>query len=151
MLEAFATILSSAGAGSIIGGVFGWLNRKEERKQRESDQKFELQRITSVANADQQTSEARAFEESQKTKSKFGDAIKSAVRPLITAILLYQTWIILTSLEEITGGLVNLPDGEALQLYREITLNIISLTSTSVSWWFASRPANSSAYHPRKP
>ena len=142
MIEGLASIFGSAGFGSVVGGVFGWLNRKEERKELANQREFELKRISAAANADQQASDARSFEESQKTVSALGGAIKSAVRPLITGVLLWQTYIILTSLEQITGGIINMPEGEALQLYREITLNIISLTATSVSWWFASRPSN---------
>ena len=142
ILESLVTVLSSSAAGSIIGGIFGFLNRKEERKKQEAENKFKLEMIAASANANQQTSEARAFEESQKTKSSFGDAIKSAVRPIITGVLLWQMYIILMSLEKVTGGIATLPSGEALQLYREIVLNIISLTATSVSWWFASRPAS---------
>lgn len=142
MFEALATILGSSGFGSVIGGVFGWLNRKEDRKDRESEREFKLSMVQANANASQQTSEALAFEESQKTKSKFGDAVKSAVRPLITGALLWQTYIILTSLEAITGGLDSLPVAMTVDLYRDIVLNIISLTATAVSWWFASRPSN---------
>ena len=99
-------------------------------------------RVGANANAAEMASEARAFEESQKTVGSVGSAIKSAVRPVITAVLLYQTYVILTGLESIVGGIEALGDGEALQLYRDIVLNIISLTATSVSWWFGARPSN---------
>ena len=139
MLESLATILASSGAGSLIGGVFGWLNRKEERKQREIDHKFKLESMKLAGDVSVQLSEAQAFGDSQKTISKFGDAVKSAVRPVITGILLYQTYVILTSLEAITGGIESLPYELALDLYRDVVLNIISLTATAVSWWFAAR------------
>ena len=141
MIEAIATILGSSAAGSLIGGVFGWLNRKEDRKDKESERQFKIAMLQAQANFEQQTSEARAFEESQKTISKVGDAIKSAVRPLITGLLLVQTFFILTSLEAITGGLAALPAELTVDLYRDIVLSVISLTSLSVSWWFASRPS----------
>lgn len=140
MIEALMTVMTSSGFGAITGGIFGWLNRKEDRKARQSDQIFELKRMAAQSQADTQTSEARAFEQSQVTKSKLGDAIKSAVRPVITGLLLFMTYQILTSLESITGGIESLPEEEAIRLYRDITLNIISLTAMSVSWWFASRP-----------
>ena len=142
MIEAIATILGSTSVGSLIGGVFGWLNRKEDRKDKESERRFRIELLQAQANFEQQTSEARAFEESHKSLSKVGDAIKSAVRPLITAILLFQTYIILTSLEAITGGIEALETAQALELYRDIVLSIISLTSMSVAWWFASRPSH---------
>lgn len=141
MLEALGTIIASSGFGSVVGGIFGWLNRKEDRKDRESERQYQLSLLQAKANFEQQTSEARAFEQSQITKSAFGDAVKSAVRPIITAALLYQTYVILISLEQLTGGLESLPVDMTVQLYRDIVLNIISLTAMSVSWWFASRPS----------
>lgn len=142
MLDGIVSILSGSIGGSIIGMVGGFLNRKEETKNRKLDNEFQLAMLTAGANANQQDSEARAFEESQKTTSKFGDAIKSLVRPVITFLLLYQCYIILTSLEAITGGLSTLPGEMTLDLYKTIVLNIISLTATAVNWWFASRPAS---------
>jgi hypothetical protein len=141
MLAELGTILASSGAGSIIGGVFGFLNRKEDRKDRESEREYNLKMVAAKTESDVVSSEARSFEESQKTTSRFGDAIKSAFRPIITAILLYQMYRILTSMEAITGGLESLPIEITLELYKDVVLNIISLTSTSVSWWFASRPS----------
>ena len=142
MLEALMTIMSSSGVGAITGGIFGWLNRREDRKMRQADQDFELKRLSAQSQADVQSSEARAFEESQKTISRVGGAIKSAVRPVITGVLLYMTYGILVQLEDITGGISTLPPVEAAKLYRDIVLNIISLTATAVSWWFASRPSS---------
>lgn len=140
MLEALMTIMSSSGVGAITGGIFGWLNRREDRKARQADQEHERSMVGLKADAETQQSEARAFETSQKTISKFGDAVKSMIRPLITGALLYMTWGILQELESLTGGISSLPPEQALALYRDITLNIISLTATAVSWWFASRP-----------
>jgi len=142
MLEALMTIMSSSGVGAITGGIFGWLNRREDRKIRQADQAFELQRLEAQSKVNIQTSEAKAFEESQKTVSRVGDAIKSAVRPLITGALLFLTYGILMELKQITGGLSSLPVEQTVGLYRDITLNIISLTATAVSWWFASRPSS---------
>lgn len=136
------TIMSSSGIGAITGGIFGWLNRREDRKMHESNQQFELQRLERQSQADTATSEARAFEESQKTISKFADGVKSAVRPLITGVLMFMMWGILQELERMTGGISSLPPEQAVKLYREVTLNIISLTATAVSWWFASRPSS---------
>lgn len=139
MFESLATVLASSGAGSIIGGIFGLLGRKEERKAREADNKFKLESMRLGGDIAIETADAEAFKESQKTLSKFGDAVKSAVRPIITAILLWQVYIILTSLEQITGGLESLPADLTIDLYRDIVLNVISLSSLSVSWWFAAR------------
>lgn len=139
MFETLATVLASSGAGSIIGGVFGLLGRKEERKAKEVDHKFKLESMRLGGNLAIEATDSQAFLESQKTLSRFGDAIKSAVRPLITGVLLWQVYIILTSLDAITGGLEALPADLAIDLYRDIVLNIISLTACAVNWWFAAR------------
>lgn len=139
MIEALVNVLASSGAGSIIGGVFGLLGRKEERKAKEADYRFKLESMRLGGDIAIETADAEAFKESQKTLSKFGDAVKSAVRPLITGVLLWQVYIILTSLEAITGGLEALPVELSIELYRDIVLNIISLTATAVNWWFAAR------------
>lgn len=141
MLDALTTMLASSGAGSIIGGLFGWLNRKEDRKDKASEREYELKRIDAQSKADVDASDARSFEESQKTLSKAGGAIKSAVRPLVTGVLMFAMFQILTGLEQITGGVESLPVEDAVELYRDVVLNIIGLTSTAVSWWFASRPS----------
>ena len=145
MLEALGSILASSGVGSIIGGVFGLLGRKEERRAKEADYDFKLESQRLGGDIALETVDAESFKESQKTKSKFGDAIKSAVRPLITGLLMYYVYVILTGLEAITGGLEALPDQLVIDLYRDIVLNIICLTSTAVNWWFASRGVSKKA------
>ena len=142
MIEALMTIMSSSGLGAITGGFFGWLGRREDRKCRAADQSFELERIIRNSEANVEQIEAEAFTESQKTKSGFSDSVKSLVRPVITGFLLFMTYNILLELETITGGIQSLPDEQAAKIYRDITLNIISLTATAVSWWFASRPSS---------
>ena len=142
MIEGIVSILSGSIGGSLIGMVGGFLNRKEERKKQKEDNDHTFRMVKENANADQQGSEARAFEESQKSLSPKADFIKSLVRPVITFLLLYQCYLILTSLEAITGGLESLPVDMTLDLYKTIVLNIISLTATAVNWWFASRPAS---------
>jgi len=142
MLDALMTIMSSSGVGAITGGIFGWLNRREDRKTRKADQDHERSMIGLQSEANVKENEADAFVESQKTLSRVGGAIKSAVRPVITGALLYMTYGILVQLETITGGIPMLPATESAKLYRDIVLNIISLTATAVSWWFASRPSS---------
>lgn len=139
MFEALGTILASSGAGSIIGGVFGLLNRKEERRQKEADQRFQLESMRLGGSIAVDVQDAKSFTESQKTVSKLGGAIKSLYRPLMTSALLYMTYRIMISLDAVTGGVESLTPELAAQLYRDIVLNIISLTATAVNWWFAAR------------
>ena len=136
MFEALVSVLASSGAGSIIGGVFGLLGRKEERRSREADHKFKLESMRLGGDI---AVDANSFLESQKTVSKFGDAIKSAVRPMITGVLLWTVYNITANLETVTGGIESLPPELALELYKEIVLNVICLTATAVNWWFAAR------------
>ena len=51
MIESLMAIMSSSGVGAITGGLFGWLGRREDRKARASDQKFELDRIAAQSTA----------------------------------------------------------------------------------------------------
>jgi len=141
-MEALVSILSSSGVGTVIGGIFGFLNKREDRKIRQQEQEYELKRIQAQSHAETATADARAFEESQKTVGAVSGAVKSLVRPVITAALLYMVYNILMQLEALTGGIAQFPPEDAARLYRDIVLNIISLTATAVSWWFASRPAN---------
>lgn len=136
-----AAILGSSAVGSVIGIVGGWINRREDAKEAEKQRQYDLAKMRLSADIEVKASDAKAYYESQKTEGKVASAIKSAVRPVITGILMYQTYRIMISLEELTGGLVNLPEGEAFELYKLIALNIVGLTSTAINWWFASRPS----------
>jgi hypothetical protein len=141
MITSLLAIITSSSAGAIIGGVFGWLNRREDRIVNSQNQAHELSMVQANANAGQQTSEARAFEESQKTKSSFGDAVKSAVRPVITGVLYWYVWQFIVILQDVTGGMSTLQPAVAFALYETIMLSIINLASLATSWWFASRPS----------
>ena len=144
MIDALMTIMSSSGVGAITGGFFGWLGKREDRKVRAIDQEHEYRMIGAQTDSSVITSEALAFEKSQETKSSFGDFIKSAVRPVITGCLMYMTYEIMVSLDHLTGGIESFDPELAMQLYRDICLNIISLCATAVSWWFASRSSATS-------
>lgn len=145
MIEFISDIMGSGGigtiAGGLFGGVFGWLNRREDRMSRAKDQDFELRRLEAQSKADTQTSEARAFEQSQVSVSAVGDAIKSAVRPLITGLLLFMMLRLILEMEEITGGIASFPVDILATMYNDIIMNVITLTAICVSWWFASRPS----------
>jgi len=141
MIASLLAVITSSTAGAVVGGFFGWLNRREDRKVAAQDQEHDLNMIRANANAGQQTSEARAFEESQKTKGSLAGAIKSAVRPIITGVLYWYVWQFILILENVTGGLENVDPLAALALYEMIMLSIVNLASMATSWWFASRPS----------
>lgn len=149
-------ILGSAGFGSLLGGIFGFLNKREERKNLEMRFEHETNLIKAKTDAAIRTAEigmktaeltgklevekeeTKAFTVSQ-SSSGVGDTIKAVVRPLIVAILLYQTYKILTSLEELTGGMESLSSEQAMELYKIVILMVTGLTCTAVSWYFAAR------------
>lgn len=141
MIAGLFSVITSSTAGSVVGGFFGWLNRREDRIVAAQNQVYELKLIQANANASQQTSEARAFEESQKTKGSFSGAIKSAVRPIITGVLYWYVWQFIVVLKNVTGGLESVDPVSALALYEMIMLSIVNLASMATSWWFASRPS----------
>ena len=150
-------LLGSSGFGALTGGLFGWLGKKEERKNLEMQLKHEIElmqtktdsqiKLTQAninltkaeAQSEVEKSEARAFEESQKVISGFAENLKSVIRPAILGVLMYQTWILMTSLETLTGGLESLPAAEVLALYKVVVLSITGLTSVGVGWYFSQR------------
>lgn len=150
-------ILGSAGFGTLLGGVFGWLGKKEENAIFEKKMQHEVDMIQARTAASieiakmgieeaktagvlaVEKTEALAFKHSQKSLSKWGDLIKSLIRPVILALLMYQTYMIIQSLEAITGGLEMFASEEVLGLYRIIVLSVTGLTATAVGWYFAAR------------
>ncbi len=156
-MEFIMDILGSAGFGTLLGGVFGWLTKREERENMQMKFNHEVNmlkaRTAATAAAAKLTIEqarvagtlavekveAEAFVASQKATSAWAEGIKSMVRPVILALLMWQTYMITESLESINGGLEGLPDEDVLGLYRIIVLSITGLTATAVGWYFAAR------------
>jgi len=150
-------VLGSAGFGAITGGIFGFLTKKEERKniQMKLDHKLNMVKaktaqtieiakmgIEEAKNAGMlavEKVEAGAFKDSQVSTHKWADLIKSMIRPVILGLLMYQTYMIIQSLEAITGGLETFKPEEVLGLYRIIVLSVTGLTATAVGWYFAAR------------
>ncbi len=150
-------VLGSAGVGSVIGGVFGYLGKREERKNLEMKFGHDFDMLNAKTDAQVkmkemgiqaaevsgrlkvEDTEANAFAISQRSTGKFSDNLKSLVRPVILGILLYQSFTMFTSLDEIMGGLEGLPVGELAGLYKIYVLSITSLTGTAIGWYFAAR------------
>jgi len=141
MIDAIMAVLGSSTVGGIVGGVMGIFQRREDRKYQEQQNEFEIRRIKHESIAGVATSEARAFEHSQKPDPSIGGIIKSAVRPILTGILYYEVYVLIIAIESLTGGLSSIDSGELLDLYRTIVLSVLSLCSMATSWWFASRPS----------
>lgn len=150
-------ILGSAGFGTAIGALFGWLNKREERENMKLQYDHQVNLIK--ANTDAAVSlaaikideikaqttklmeewDARAFERSQQSSGAFSEAMKAIVRPAILALLMYQTYLILSSLDAMVGGIAGLPAEDVVSLFRTAVLSILSLTSTAVGWYYGTR------------
>ncbi len=150
-------IISSAGFGSVIGGIFGFLGKREERKLLSERNEHALNMVKAKTDAAIEVAkmgietakvagslvveklEVQAFVESQKSKSAFADIVKSLVRPAILGVLMFLTYRTLNALELITGGLEAIPAIELLALYKIVILAVTGLTASAVGWYFATR------------
>lgn len=150
-------VLGSSAIGSLLGGVFGWLSKREERASMALKMEHDLSMIQAKTTANIQIAkmgieeakvagtlmvdklEATAFVESQKSTSKVADIIKSVIRPIILGLLMYQSYLIINSLESITSGLTSLPEQDIIDLYKIVILSVTGLTATAVGWYFAAR------------
>ena len=150
-------ILGSAGFGSLLGGVMGYLTKREERVSIKMKLDHDIEMIDAKTNASIEIAkmgietaqvagqllvdkiDAKAFEVSQKSSGVVGDVIKSSVRPIILAILMWQSYSIINNLETLTGGIESLPAEDIIGLYRVVVLSITGLTATAVGWYYAAR------------
>jgi hypothetical protein len=150
-------LIGSAGFGTVLGGLFGWLGKREENAIIEKKMKHEVSMVKAKTDASIQVAkmgietakvagqlivdkvEASAFATSQVVGSTLAGTIKSMIRPIILGLLMYQTYMIIQSLEKITGGLSAMEADDVTGLYRIIVLSVTGLTSTAVGWYFAAR------------
>lgn len=149
--------LGSAGFGSVVGGIFGYLTKREERQNMKMKMEHDVSMLVARTDATIEVAkmgieeaksagsllvdkiEAKAFNTSQRTTSPISDILKSFVRPVILGFLMYQTYMITIALEDLTGGLTAFEPEEVLGLYRIVVLSITGLTATAVGWYFAAR------------
>ena len=169
MFDAILGIMSSGGLGAILGGVFGWLGKKEARKAKNDEfaheavmMGYEVQesandRTHALDMADKavvqtnaegeiaiEVGEVAAFTESMKVQAmKTGmpiiDGIRFLMRPVITMYLLAVMSYVTYNINELLGGLTSLPLTDLIALYQHIIHQGVFLTITAVTWWFASR------------
>lgn len=92
--------------------------------------------------------ELTAFTESLKEQtmqygSGFADKLRAAMRPLITTYLLVLSTVLAINIFTLVGGLENgFSADELLALYKDVIAQLLFLTTTSVTWWFGSRPSS---------
>ncbi len=157
-------LLGSSAVGGIIGGVFGWMNKREARevlklqiadRQAERDHRLNEVRVESEADIALAETEGRIAFDIQDSKTlaesvkgafeRTGifivDATRGLMRPIITAYLMFSVTMIAYKLDKLVGGLEALPANELFDLYRVILLQVVALCGIAVGWWFASRPA----------
>lgn len=157
-------LFTSGGFGAIIGTFGSWLTKREERQtlQMQWDHEFrinefnashalkqdESKRETIVIQGDIEVknTEALAFKDSLKvaainTGSLFVDGVRGLMRPTITVFLLVMNTILALKIHALVGGLQNLSETQVFELYQNIIMQLLFLTSTAVTWWFGSRPA----------
>jgi len=171
-MEALLSILTSTGAGGIIGVVGSWLTKREERKniqlQLERDVKLaeirkdeaKIEADHELALADKQIERAQvegsvaidqakieAFTDDLKEQSKnYGikvvDGIRGLMRPLITIYLLVIATLLTLKINQLVGGLDSLEMSELKGIYDNVINQMLFLTATAVTWWFGSRPSS---------
>jgi len=169
MLEGILGLMTSSGLGAITGLIGGIWQKVEQRKLVKEENRhaeemaqidIQLQQMENeqaVLMVDKQIEQAQAegaiavdikdadaFVESMKAASKpsgnpWIDGVKTAVRPVLTGVLLYFSWDIYDQLGTIIGGLEKLDPLMAQELYVYVVHSLIFLTVTAVAWWFASR------------
>lgn len=149
-------VFANAGFGALIGALFGWLNKREERATLKDKHTYQVAMLNAKTNAQLQLAdiavqasqvkgelaidkeEAKSFTASQKTTG-FGEAIKSIFRPMITCALLYVAYQLVMQIDSLVGGLDSLPTNELIALYRIVILQIFGLAGLCVGWWFSTR------------
>lgn len=171
MLEEVIGVASSGGLGAIIGAVSGYFTRRQQAKLEESrfehdqamrkldlqEAKLEQEHALAVADkqlelaeteaeiqaqvADSQLLESSILAASKSSGNSKVDALKGLMRPLITVfMLIVSTWL-LAALWKKLGGLEAFSTEELVSLFEYMVKQIVFLTVTAVTWWFASRPA----------
>lgn len=164
MLELFIPLLST-----VFGSVGALMKGKQERKTEELRLQYQLKnrdkdleelkienehrlRVTETEgeiardlSADQtlQASYTALKPAFLGTKNKwlmFVDGCTQMMRPVITLYLLAVTSYMAYCVDDVVNGFQSLDSIELVALYKNIIMSLISLTMTTVGWWFGSRP-----------
>tara|TARA_R110000822_G_scaffold154105_5_gene293597 strand:- start:818 stop:1369 length:552 start_codon:yes stop_codon:yes gene_type:complete len=70
----------------------------------------------------------------------FIDGVRGLMRPMITTYLLILMTYISYQINTIVGGVAGLPVAKIWALYHELIIAIVFLTTTTITWWFGTRP-----------
>ena len=155
-MSAILALIGSPILGSVFGIFGSWLTKREDRKNKELDQKHELnmatlshtQKIELVgveAEAAVKVTDAEAFKAAVDSEKKLSgnrilDGFKTLIRPVITVYLLMVLSFIAYKINGIIGGMDVIPVEDLVGMYVELIATAEFLTTTSVLFWFGVRP-----------
>ena len=147
MIYIIASVLTGGATGiigSAIGTVGRFLEKRQELKQMklEFDQELQLQQLQITARKDELESE-QAIAQAQadadvRTASYSHDASYGVVTPIISSILRFVRPVLTFGLLGFSGYIFFSVQGDPT-IMRELSNQIMFLTTTAVAWWFGDR------------
>lgn len=156
------SFFGSTAFGTMLGSLFGWLNRREENKDKANQRLHEremqklqfdhevtlaekkIQEVETAGQVAVDQVEAEAFKVSQVSTSPVSDLIKSWVRVVITLWILALCSSISFKISALVGGLESMPVAWLTEEYKFIIGELFCLCGTVVGWFFAARGSSSS-------
>jgi len=166
MLTAILGIFTSSGLGALIGMLGSWLTKREEAKtlamkyeyelkmsdlrikEREMESKLQIQKVEAEGAIQKDIVDSQAFIESLKEQSKvYGikwlDALRGAIRPLLTVYILGVATYLTVEISRLVGGIQGgIPTSDLVVIYNKIITEIFFLATTAFTWWYGSRPSS---------
>lgn len=151
--------------GSAIGGLFSWLNRKQDAKEAKAarDHELALYDRQEAANASEREFELDKLDAEHENKvgeintrgqwrgleasygldlvsehcSRWVNNIKALYRPLLTTLLVIATWVIIYWLMNADQEILSGENVNALVKY--CIMSVAYTASTAAMWWFGDR------------
>ena len=150
------TLLAGPAAGlfgSLISGVFGYFEKKEQRKAdlekyehelnlTRANLEFQGQELENEALIAQVKSTADMLKGSYRHDASYGQAspmivnVLRIIRPALTLFLLVLVTLIYFSVAE--GATIEIGD-QGLTIRERIVMSVIFMSEASLTWWFADR------------
>lgn len=165
-LVGFGASVASGGilgvVGSVVGGVFKWLNAKEEKKERDAQRAHEvsLQQLQMQARREETEQELELVEQegswsglSESIRSdsiaaanshKWVNDVRSLYRPFLTTGLIVLLYIMFRDLmaalqdqNSYLGALFS--EAEVHEIIKYVIYSVAFAATTSIVWWFGDR------------
>jgi len=67
------------------------------------------------------------------------DVLRGAIRPLLTMYLAGVATYMVVRMNSIVGGMDNINPAQVEKLWWQVTITVLYIASTSITWWFGSR------------